>query len=226
MPLAGTPVVAWWTGRAQGDLRRLAMGTPPPGGLPAGLVVRRLRQEHGARVVVAQASAPGAPHPEEPPAGDALVAGGGGQALAVLTADCAALALGSPQGFCGVVHAGWRGLVAGVIENAVAALRGLGGDVVVAGIGPCIGPCCYAFDAPALDALCARYGEAVRARTSTGEVALDLAAAARAALDGAGARLVFDGSRCTGCQADAWSHRVRADQARQALLVWAEPPRP
>lgn len=237
-----TAVVAWWTSRAQGDLRLLGTGGAPPAGMPEGLVVRRLRQEHGDRVVFAddlwptEESGPGDAGlgdsglegaddagPGGPPPGDALVARRQGQALAVLTADCAALALGSPQGIYGAVHAGWRGLLAGVIENAVAAVRHLGADPVVAGIGPCIGPCCYAFAGPPLDHLRARYGGAVRARTADGNSALDLATAAGAALEGAGVRLVLNGSWCTGCQADSWSYRARADHARQALLVWRSP---
>ena len=47
-------------------------------------------------------------------------------AVAVLTADCAPLALASPEGVFAAVHAGWRGLAGGVVEAAVAAMRDLG----------------------------------------------------------------------------------------------------
>jgi polyphenol oxidase len=212
-------VLAWWTGRAQGDLRQLGMGTPAPPELPRGLSVRRLRQQHGAGVVLADDLPRAGGEASEPP-GDALVGRSESQSLAVLVADCAAVALGSTQGVYGAVHVGWRGLLAGVIEEAVAAARDLGARDVVAGLGPCIGPCCYAFDGPPLEELTERYGASVRSVTAAGADALDLPAAVRAALQRVDVGLVHDNSFCTGCRADAWSHRVRADEARQALLVW------
>ena len=142
----------------------------------------------------------------------------------VRVADCAAVALGSPEGVFGAVHAGWRGLLDGVVERAADAVRSLGASDVVAGLGPCIGPCCYAFAGPPLETLSARYGAAVRGRTRRGEEALDLGAAVRGALQAAGVSLVHDGSRCTGCEADTWSHRVRGDAERQALAVWRTEP--
>jgi len=131
--------------------------------------------------------------------------------------------LGSPEGVFGAVHAGWRGLVGEVVERAVDALRALGSSEVIAGIGPCIGPCCYAFGDGALDTLVRRYGEVVRGRTRAGADALDLPAAVRGALASAGAILVHDSASCTGCAADTWSHRVRGDVERQALAVWRDP---
>ena len=51
-----------------------------------------------------------------------------GVALCVLTADCAPMALASPEGVFGAVHAGWRGLVAGVVEAAVGRHADAGGE--------------------------------------------------------------------------------------------------
>src|ERR687893_814709 len=59
-------------------------------------------------------------------AADALVSATGGCALAVLTADCAPVALASPEGVIGVAHAGWRGLVAGVLRRTVEQMGALG----------------------------------------------------------------------------------------------------
>jgi copper oxidase (laccase) domain-containing protein len=111
-----------------------------------------------------------------------------------------------------------------VVERAVEAARALGASDVVAGLGPCIGPCCYAFTGPALDALSDRYGAAVRGRTRRGEEALDLAAAVRGALGASGVSIVHDAVVCTGCEGDTWSHRVRGDVERQALFVWRAAP--
>src|SRR6185503_15134111 len=59
---------------------------------------------------------------------------------AVLTADCMPLLLSDRAGKrVGIAHAGWRGMAAGVIENAVAALRVPPAEVV-AWMGPTIGP--------------------------------------------------------------------------------------
>ena len=67
-----------------------------------------LRQVHGHRVVVVEH--PGDCRAEE---ADAAVTACAGAALVVLTADCAPVGLASPEGIVGVVHAGWRGLMAG-----------------------------------------------------------------------------------------------------------------
>lgn len=221
---------ARWTGRGEGDQRQLGRGAPLPDGVPTGKVVRRLHQVHGCDVVAVVADG------EQPPAtctayrapveggsfpdGDALVARDDRSALAVLTADCAPLALASPEGGFAAVHAGWRGLAAGVVEAAVAALRAWGASDVVAALGPCIGPCCYEFGPEEAAPLAARYGDAVLARTTWGTSALDLGAGVTAALRGAGVVQVERHGACTGCGPDAFSHRRRAEEQRQALLVW------
>ncbi|HXW31865.1 MAG TPA: polyphenol oxidase family protein [Acidimicrobiales bacterium] len=219
-------MLALWTTRSDGDLRDLGRGTPLPAAVPPGLVLERLSQMHGAEVVVVGAGGAGGAGSTDSPAaeGDALVATGAERVLAVFTADCAAVALGSADGTYGAVHAGWRGLEAGVVEKAVERVRSLSDAEVVAGLGPCIGPCCYAFGGPALDILAGRYGEGVRSTTGRGERALDLPEAVRRALAAAGVPLVVDEARCTACSGDAWSYRARRDEARQALLVWRDTP--
>ncbi len=160
-PLAGTPVHALWTGAGDGDMRFIGEG-PAPAPVPDTLAVRRPHQEHGSRVLVVDSPGHEVPDGALPwawgprhsaPEGDAVVASGSGFALAVLTADCAAVALGSPEGVHGAVHVGWRGLGAGILPGAIDTLRRLGASTVVAGMGPCIGPCCYEFSAEDLGAL-------------------------------------------------------------------------
>lgn len=163
----------------------------------------------------------GGPWPEGTlPEGDAVVADGGGRLLAVLVADCAPVAMGSVEGVCGAVHAGWRGVVAGVVGEAARAMRTLGAGGVVAGLGPCIGPCCYEFSEAGLDELCTVCGVDVGARTTWGTPSLDLRAAVRAGLGRAGVDLVVDVDACTACTPGYFSHRARRDEARQALFVW------
>ena len=110
-------------------------------GVSTGRVVL-LRQVHGGLVVPA-------PWPSFPDAveGDALVTGETGLALCVRIADCAPVALAAPGGRAiGLVHAGWRGVRAGVVAAGVAALAHRAGctpDQLRAAVGPMIGPCCY-----------------------------------------------------------------------------------
>ncbi|HTW10919.1 MAG TPA: polyphenol oxidase family protein [Acidimicrobiales bacterium] len=174
-----------------------------------------LRQVHRARVVLVEE--PGSCRGVE---ADAAVTRCPGAALAVLTADCAPVVLASREGVLGVAHAGWRGLLAGVVEATVAAMRALGAGDVSAALGPCVRPHAYPFSAPDLEMLEDRFGPGVAARDEGGHAALDLPAAVRAALDEAGAALVADSGVCTHCSAEHWSWRARADRGRQATVAW------
>jgi YfiH family protein len=183
------------------------------------------QQVHGAEVRVLER--PHGPAPfcealEGWPEGDGLLTAAPGLALAVLGADCLPVLLwrrDTPR--VSAVHAGWRGLAGGIVERAAAAL----GDPARTGaaIGPGIGPCCYEVGEPVRRAFAGRFGPAVVAGA-----AVDLAAAARAALVAAGvpAAAVWTLPTCTACDAGRWfSHRRdRGVTGRQAGLVWATPP--
>ncbi len=93
--------------------------------------------------------------------GDALVTTRPGVVLAVLTADCAPVALASPEGVVAVAHAGWKGAEVGILEATVEVMRAHGATHIDAALGPCIGPCCYEFGPADLDRLAARFGPAV-----------------------------------------------------------------
>jgi copper oxidase (laccase) domain-containing protein len=241
MPIGPTPVVARWTGRPEGDMRVLL--DPGRDADPMGDALLVPRQVHGADVLVAGAGPPppalpwpptrGRPPPGDArgrgvppgpgpggvaPQGDAVVAVAAGSPC-VLVADCGAVALASPQGIRAAVHVGWKGLVAGIIQRAVAVMVALGAEPVYAGIGPCIHPCCYEFGADGVEMVAARFGHAVRGRTAWGTGALDLPAGIRKALADSGVRIVVDPDVCTGCAPGWYSHRRRADLARQALVV-------
>ena len=187
-----------WTGRADGDMREAP-----------GLTWTRLHQVHGARVVVVDA--PGAREGED---ADAAVTTVPGAKLVVLTADCAPVALAG-EGVVGAVHAGWRGLAAGVIGAAVDEMRRLGAGRIVAALGPCIHAECYEF-ADVGD----HFPPEVHGRTAAGKPALDLPAAVRRALHEADVELVHDEDVCTACSPDHFSHRARGDAERQAMVVW------
>ncbi len=130
----------------------------------------------------------------------------------VLAADCLPVALGC-DGAVAIVHAGWRGLAAGVLEQGVLALRELGaGDEIVAVIGPGAGVCCYEVGAEVHDA----FGGAHRAGRH-----VDLRAIAHERLLAAGVGRVGDVEACTICDRRFFSHRREGARAgRQAGVAW------
>ncbi len=178
-----------------------------------------LRQVHGNGVVVVDH--PGACAGAE---ADAAVTACPQAALAVRTADCAPVALASAEGIVGAVHAGWRGLMAGVVEATIATMRSLGADDVFGALGPCIAPHAYRFSQPDLERVAARYGRSVVALDDSGCPALNLPATVGAALATCGAALVADARTCTHCSADHWSWRANRDTGRQATIVWLPAP--
>jgi polyphenol oxidase len=104
------------------------------------LRVFQVTQVHGADVVVAR----GERDTMFDQRADALVAIEPGIAVGVRVADCVPILLADPKGGgVAAVHAGWRGLVAGVIENAVSLAREQGAELTLAAIGPCIEACCF-----------------------------------------------------------------------------------
>ena len=174
-----------------------------------------LRQVHGARVVTV--TRPGEHAGVE---ADAAVTEVPGAALAVHTADCGPVLLVA-DGAVGVVHAGWRGLVEGVVEATAERVVALGGPLRRAELGPHVHAHHYEFGAAELDLVAAAYGPSVRAVTDGGRPALDLAAAIGEACRRQGVPLSAVG-RCPACADDLWSHRARRDTARQALVAWIE----
>jgi copper oxidase (laccase) domain-containing protein len=153
---------------------------------------------------------------------DAAVTDRAGCVVAVRTADCAPIVLVGERSV-GVVHAGWRGLLAGVVERAASALADLGDPPRLAHLGPCIRAGCYEFDGPERDDLAARFGPSVRATTTWGTPSVDVPAAAHAALAEAGVVDVRDDAGCTACDRRWFSHRARGELERFATTAWLEP---
>lgn len=205
--------------RSAGDLRPASPGseTRRQAVLP-GPAWSFTKQVHGA--VVHQGGREGEP-------GDGLVDRLESSRPAMFAADCALIGLVSPEGAIGAVHAGWRGLLAGVVEASAAAMRSLGASELAAVRGPVIGPECYEFSRDDLVPLVATYGEAVRGEAASGRPALDLAAAIGAACEQAGIELTAVVDLCTACATDDageplyFSHRARQETGRHALVVSA-----
>jgi YfiH family protein len=134
----------------------------------------------------------------------------------VLTADCLPVALGC-GGAVATVHAGWRGLAAGVLEEGVRAVRELGdADEIIAIIGPGAGPCCY------------EVGEEVHAAFAGSHRIgipparrIDLKAIARDRLLAIGVTEVNDLAACTICDERFFSYRREGARAgRQGAIAW------
>jgi hypothetical protein len=142
--------------------------------------------------------------------GHATAAAGIG--VMVLGADCLPVALAGGRGVA-MVHAGWRGLAAGVLEQGVRALRDIGGgQVVIAAIGPSAGVCCYEVGPEVHEAL---------GTGASGRGKIDLRAIARERLLAAGVVEVQDVEACTICDARFFSHRRQGERAgRQAGVAW------
>jgi YfiH family protein len=160
---------------------------------------------------------------------DALVTAEPCLPLVTLTADCLPVALADSEGrVAAAVHAGWRGLAAGVLENTLAAMRDCWGSrtaTVHAWIGPAIGPCCYEVGAE----VAAHFLNSAQPAGERFRLDLPAAAVARLAAAGVPAQRIGTAGLCTACRADLFfSHRREtlagpATTGRQAMLVWLEP---
>ncbi len=168
------------------------------------------RQVHGAEIIEVSSGQSGV-------LGDAdgLVSHAVGPVLGILTADCAAVIVAGERGL-GILHAGWRGLAAGVIARGVDAV----GPIRQAWIGPCIRACCYevgpdvvsAFDEAGLPVAPGRR--------------VDISRAAVAALERAGISDIAASDDCTGCSPSYFSYRRDGRTGRQgAFAALVEPSR-
>jgi YfiH family protein len=178
-----------------------------------------LEQVHGTTVLDLDRDAVG-------PA-DGAVTARAGVVCAVLTADCLPVILADRAGRrVGVAHAGWRGLLNGVLPAAVRALRATP-DELVAWLGPAISAAAYEVGAEVRDAYLARDPGAVRcfAANARGRWQADLYALARASLAAAGVTAIYGGGFCTFAEAERFfSHRREAPCGRIATLVWLDRP--
>ncbi len=179
-------------------------------GTRLGRPLARATQVHGNNVIIAAASG------SEPPEADALVAATSDVGAMVITADCLPVVVAAP-GAVAAIHAGWRGLEAGVIASAVALLRTRGHGVLTAAIGPGAGVCCYEVSDELHRRFKAHSQDFHRGRN------LDLKAIARTQLMEAGVARIHDCGICTICSDPEllFSHRRDGAQTgRQAAIAW------
>ena len=135
-----------------------------------------------------------------------------GMAALVLTADCIPVVLGA-EGAVAALHAGWRGLAAGVLEEGVRALREVGGGgEIMAIVGPCAGVCCCEVGK--------EVHSAVPSAPSPGRK-IALRAIPHKRLLAAGVAEARDMQACTICDERYFSYRREgASAGRQAGLAW------
>jgi YfiH family protein len=139
-----------------------------------------------------------------------------GQAMMLLTADCLPVAIARANGVkpaLAILHVGWRGLLAGIVDVGV---KALGKGKLAAAIGPGIGSCCYEVGEEVAEPFRDRYGDVVR------EGRLDLWTAAERALREAGCEEVERADLCTYCHPDLFfSHRRdKGRTGRQGVVAY------
>jgi YfiH family protein len=172
------------------------------------------RQVHGSRVI--RHDGPTEPRSyAEPtpglPEADGHATGRPGLAPLVFVADCLPVALAGSGGVA-MIHCGWRGLAASIVDRGVAEVK-----AEAAAVGPGIGPCCYEVGDEVLNAF-----EPLGPGIGDGGT-LDLREVTRVLLERAGVTRVEISALCTSCNPDLFfSHRRDGGRTgRQAGLVWA-----
>lgn len=167
-----------------------------------GREVTQVYQVHGSAARAFRRGGPSRDHGPDGPRdfkADALITDDASRVVAVRVADCAPVLLASADG-CVVcaVHAGWRGVIAGVIRGALKELRSLGATGIVAAVGPCIGPDAFEVGPEVLAEFRRVFGATAPVRDRPdGKGFVDLRESLRAQLVGEGVEQVDVLARCT-----------------------------
>lgn len=104
-------------------------------------------QVHGDRIVLAKEA-------RDMPEADGIISDNPDDILGILTADCLpVLAWSDDPPLIAALHAGWRGLAAGIVAQGIQRMRSLGARTITLSLGPAIGPCCFAVQADVLNTL-------------------------------------------------------------------------
>ena len=177
-----------------------------------------LKQVHG--TVVAQL--PAAPDTVE---ADACCATTAGSVCAILTADCLPVLFCDDAGtVVGAAHAGWRGLLAGVLENTVKAMN-RPSQQLMAWMGPAIGPRAFEVGAEVREAFISHDPLAAAAflPAAPGKYMADIYMLARQRLQANGVVRIYGGEHCTVSDAKRfYSYRRDGVTGRMASLIWLQ----
>ena len=201
----------------------------------AGARMVTMRQRHGDTIIdVAEPC-------KDAGEGDAMVTGAPGVFLGVLTADCVPIvcwARTSQRRLAAVIHAGWRGTLAGLAMKTVRHIESRHGtrarDLRCA-LGPAIGPCCYEIGPDVSDPLLREWGDKAEPslRREEGKTYLDLRRLNAALLAAAGVReeRIASAGPCTRCNpTELYSYRresrngVRNTGRQASFIGWAGTP--
>lgn len=160
--------------------------------------------------------------PFEPLEGDGLVTQRQGHALMMMTADCLPVVLGNATGTeVANLHAGWRGLAGGIIENTIATMQSA---PTWAWLGAAISQECFEIGAEVKLAFCSKYPaleDAFKAGEKADKYYADLYAIARYILAQQGVQTILGGNQCSYRQEDEYfSYRRHAQTGRMATFVF------
>ncbi|PMG46986.1 multi-copper polyphenol oxidoreductase [Vibrio lentus] len=151
-----------------------------------------------------------------------------GVVCSAMTADCLPVILTDTKGTqVAAVHAGWRGLAGGILENAVAKFSNLDSDnQIIAWLGPAIGKDAFEVGNDVLDAF-VRFDPqaklAFKAKSEPGKWLANMSQLATQRLMKVGVTSVTDSNLCTYADSDAfYSYRRDGITGRQATFIWLE----
>ncbi|MFA0047545.1 peptidoglycan editing factor PgeF [Vibrio sp. 10N.261.51.F11] len=145
-----------------------------------------------------------------------------------MTADCLPVILTDTKGTqVAAVHAGWRGLAGGILENAVAKFSNLGSEnKIIAWLGPAIGKQAFEVGDDVLEAFVSFDSQAklaFEAKAEPGKWLANMSQLATQRLNKVGVTSVTDSNLCTFADADTfYSYRRDGITGRQATFIWLE----
>lgn len=183
-----------------------------------------MRQVHGDGIVEVRD-----PRLKEAGEADGMVTGERGLFLGILTADCVPILFSiAGRKLAAVVHAGWRGTLAGIAPKMVRYLErrhGVAPDSIAAALGPAIGPCCYQVGPEVAASMAEKWGSSAESaiQGENEKTFLDLKRLNAALLEDAGVprSRIFEVGPCTSCaDEDFFSYRrERGETGRQLSFI-------
>lgn len=193
--------------------------------LPPQLTWQWLEQVHGRDVAVINEAGPTL-------TADAILTTRPNLVCCVQTADCLPLFVAAADGTeIAVIHAGWKGLASGVIENTVSRMAASSSSLAV-WLGPAIGPCHFEVGGEVKDFFLEAEGSSSLVSTmencfasskNSGKFMADLYAIARLKLSALGIEKVSGGSYCTHCDEDRFfSYRRDGTTGRMLHAIYIE----